>query len=148
MEQLGNILLVEDDERDVELTLTALSEYNLANRVVVTNDGPECMEYLKRTGRYAERPEGKPAVILLDVKMPGLNGVEVLKLIRNSEQFKKIPVVMLTSSREGKDISECYEHGVNAYVVKPVEFHNFIEAVKNLGVFWAVVNEPPKPTIV
>lgn len=138
------ILLAEDNMNDVELTLAALEDLNIANSVVVVNDGVEAMEYLKREGKYKERPEGNPTVILLDIKMPRMDGFEVLQAIREEKNLKKIPVVMLTSSREEKDLIKTYELGVNAYVVKPVDFDQFMDAVKQLGIFWALVNEVPQ----
>jgi CheY-like chemotaxis protein len=143
MTDLRTILLVEDDPKDIELTLEALSEHNLANRVIVAKDGVEAMEYLRYEGKYKLRNPEQPAVILLDIKMPRMDGIEVLRAIRSDDKLKKLPVVMLTSSREGPDLKKCYEIGANAYVVKPVDFKDFIEAVKQLGVFWAVINELP-----
>lgn len=143
MIELKKILLVEDNPNDVELTLEALSEQNLANRVIVLNDGVELMEYLLYEGKYEDREREKPAVILLDIKMPRMDGIEVLQVIKNNPELKTIPVVMLTSSREEPDLKVCYGLGVNAYVVKPVNFKDFFEAVKNIGVFWAVLNELP-----
>jgi CheY-like chemotaxis protein len=143
MEALKRILLVEDDPNDVELTLNALGEYNLANEVEVARDGEEAVDYLFRRGAFAERPAGDPVVILLDLKMPKMDGLQVLQQIRADEHTRLIPVVILTSSRESHDLEECYKLGVNAYVVKPVRFNEFIEAVKEVGVFWALINEPP-----
>jgi CheY-like chemotaxis protein len=143
MNTLGRILIVEDDPRDVELTLTALEEYNLANAVVVTRDGQEALDYLHRRGQFHARSDGNPAVMLLDLKLPKVDGLEVLKQVRSDEHLKMIPVVVLTSSHEEKDMMRSYKLGVNAYVVKPVDFHEFVNAVKELGVFWAVINEPP-----
>jgi CheY-like chemotaxis protein len=145
--KLKRILLVEDSPNDVELTLEALSAYNLANEVEVAKDGQEALDYLYRRGQHSSRPDGNPAVILLDLKLPKINGLEVLKQIRSDEKLKLIPVVVLTSSREEKDRMESYNVGVNAYVVKPVDFHAFIDAVKSLGIFWAIVNEPPPGSI-
>lgn len=142
--KLKTILLAEDNPMDVELTLEALSENNLANNVVVVKDGVEAMEYLNAEGPFENRPEGNPAVLLLDIKMPRMNGMEVLTAIRGDEKFKSIPVVMLTSSREEPDLKKCYELGVNAYVVKPVAFKEFLEAVKHIGIFWAILNELPQ----
>jgi CheY-like chemotaxis protein len=142
MADLKSILLAEDNPRDVELTLTALSEHNLANEVVVARDGEEALDYLLRRGRFSGREEGNPAVVLLDLKMPKVDGLEVLRQIKSNEALRTIPVVMLTSSREEKDLIESYRVGVNAYVVKPVAFDRFIEAVRNVGIFWALVNEP------
>ncbi len=144
---LKRILLVEDDPRDVELVLTALAEYNLANEVVVASDGEEALDYLYTRGKFQGRPGGNPAVVLLDLKMPKVSGMEVLKQMRLDDKLKMTPVVVLTSSREEKDWVESYNVGVNAYVVKPVDFHDFVEAVKELGFFWAVINEPPPGSI-
>jgi CheY-like chemotaxis protein len=138
-----NILLVEDDLRDVELTLTALEEYNLANKVFVVNDGAEALDYLYRRGKFKTRAGGDPVFVLLDNKMPKVSGLEVLKTIKADPHLRTIPVVALTSSRETPDMIEFYKHGVNAYVVKPVDFNEFMAAVKKLGVFWAAVNEAP-----
>jgi CheY-like chemotaxis protein len=147
MNTLGRILIVEDDPRDVELTLTALEEYNLANAVVVTRDGQEALDYLYRRGQFHARSDGNPAVMLLDLKLPKVDGLEVLKQVRSDEDLKMIPVVVLTSSHEEKDMMRSYKLGVNAYVVKPVDFHEFVNAVKELGVFWAVINEPPPGSV-
>jgi CheY-like chemotaxis protein len=143
---IKNILLVEDDMRDVELTLAALEEHHLANKVFVVNDGAEALDYLYHRGKFATRARGNPVLVLLDNKMPKVSGLEVLKTIKADENLKVIPVVVLTSSRETPDLVEFYKHGVNAYVVKPVDFNDFMEAVKKLGVFWAAVNEPPPQT--
>jgi CheY-like chemotaxis protein len=143
MNGLGRILLVEDDPNDVDLTLAALGEYNLANEVVVVRDGAEALDFLHAKGNYATRACGNPAVVLLDLKLPKVDGLEVLREIRTDESLKLIPVVVLTSSREDKDMVASYQFGVNAYVVKPVDFHEFVDAVKELGIFWAVINEPP-----
>jgi CheY-like chemotaxis protein len=142
-DKLGRILMVEDDAKDVELTLTALEEYNLANEVVVVRDGEEALDYLYSRGDFKMRAEGNPAVMLLDLKLPKVNGLEVLKQIKSDDKLKVIPVVVLTSSKEEKDMVASYKLGVNAYVVKPVDFHEFVNAIKELGVFWAVINEPP-----
>ena len=140
------ILLVEDDPKDLELTLRALAENNLANRVTVVEDGVEAMDYLRYEGKYKLRQQGYPAVILLDIKMPRMDGIEVLRAIRSDDKLKTLPVVILTSSREEPDLKRCYELGANAYVVKPVDFKEFIDAVKQVGGFWAVINElPPAP---
>ena len=147
MDTLGRILIVEDDPKDVELTLAALDEYNLANEVVVTRDGQEALDYLYCRGKYDARPGDNPAVILLDLKLPKIDGLEVLQQIKSDERVKRIPVVVLTSSHEEKDMMRSYSLGVNAYVVKPVDFHEFINAVKELGVFWAIVNQPPPGSI-
>lgn len=143
MIDLRTILLVEDNQKDVELTLEALAEHNLANRVTVVKDGVEAMEYLRCEGKYMLRNRGNPAVILLDIKMPRMDGIEVLRAIRTDDKLKMLPVVMLTSSREEPDLKRSYELGANAYVVKPVAFKDFIEAVRQVGVFWAVINELP-----
>jgi CheY-like chemotaxis protein len=136
-------LLAEDDPNDVELTLEAMAEHNLANRVVVVHDGVEALAYLRREGAFSEREPGDPAVVLLDIKMPRMGGLEVLREIRADPALKRLPVVILTSSREERDIVTSYDLGVNAYVVKPVAFDSFINAVKQLGVFWALINERP-----
>ena len=138
--------MVEDDPRDVELTLTALEEYNLANEVVVTHDGAEALDYLYCRGEFTTRPSDNPAVILLDLKLPKIDGLEVLQQIKSDEKLQMIPVVVLTSSREERDMVTSYQLGVNAYVVKPVDFHEFVNAIKELGVFWAVINAPPPGT--
>ncbi|WP_416757172.1 response regulator [Roseateles sp. So40a] len=140
---LKPILLVEDDARDLELTLVALERSQLANEVIVVRDGAEALDYLLREGTHADRAEGNPAVILLDLKLPKVNGLEVLKAVRGTAGLKSIPVVMLTSSQTESDVVQSYELGVNAYVVKPVEFKQFVTAIADLGVFWAVLNEPP-----
>jgi CheY-like chemotaxis protein len=147
MTTLKRILLVEDDPKDIELTLSALDEYNLANEVVTARDGVGALDYLYRRGDFAHRPEGNPVVILLDLKMPRMNGVEIVRRLKADEQMRLIPVVILTSSRESQDLEECYRLGVNAYVVKPVRFADFIEAVKQVGVFWVLANEPPPGSV-
>jgi len=147
MTRLGRILIVEDDPNDVELTLTALTEYNLANEVVVTRDGQEALDYLYCQGKFNTRSSDNPAVMLLDLKLPKIGGLEVLQKIRSDERLKLIPVVVLTSSHEEKDVMGSYSLGVNAYVVKPVDFHEFVNAVKELGIFWAVINEPPPGSV-
>jgi Response regulators consisting of a CheY-like receiver domain and a winged-helix DNA-binding domain len=147
MERLQRILMVEDDPRDVELSLTALEQYNLANEVVVVSDGEEALDYLHRRGKFMARSSGNPAVLLLDLKLPKVDGLEVLQQIRADESLKMIPVVVLTSSHEERDMVASYRLGVNAYVVKPVDFHEFVNAVKELGVFWALINEPPPGSI-
>ncbi len=147
MNDLKSILLVEDNAEDVELTLEALSQHNLANEVVVTRNGAEASDYLYRRGKFETRASGNPAVILLDLKMPKVNGLEVLRMIKTDEKLKMIPVVMLTSSREEPDLIESYKLGVNAYVVKPVNFQEFIAAVKQLGVFWGLLNERPPGSV-
>lgn len=137
-----HILLVDDSPRDTEMALDALSQYNIANEVVSLRDGAEALDYLYRRGEFANRPSGNPAVILLDLKMPRVNGLEVLRQIKGDPALRVIPVVMMTSSREDQDLVNSYQLGVNAYVVKPLSFHEFIEAIKVLGAFWAVLNEP------
>ena len=144
---LKRLLLVEDDLRDVELTLTALSENNLANEVTVVNNGEEALDYLHRRGKYRLRANGNPAAILLDLKLPKVDGLSVLRQLRQDAQLQMIPVVMLTSSREEQDVVESYKLGVNAYVVKPIDFTEFVSAVKEVGLFWAVVNEAPPGSI-
>ena len=143
MENLRKILLVEDDPRDVELTLSALSEHNLANETAVARDGVEALDYLYCRGECAGRPGGNPAAILLDLKMPKMDGLQVLRQVKSDENLRLIPIIMLTSSREDRDLLECYRLGVNAYVVKPVRFAEFLDAVKQIGMFWALLNEPP-----
>jgi CheY-like chemotaxis protein len=143
MNKLGRILIVEDDPNDVELTLTALDDYNLVNDIVVTRDRQEALDYLYCRGQFSSRANENPAVLLLDLKLPKVDGLEVLKQIKSDERLKMIPVVVLTSSHEEKDMMRSYKLGVNAYVVKPVNFHEFVNAVKELGAFWAVINEPP-----
>lgn len=140
---LKPILLVEDDKRDLELTLVALERSQLANDVVILRDGAQALEYLKREGNYADRTPGQPAVILLDLKLPKVTGLEVLESVRADVALRSIPIVMLTSSQEEADVVKSYELGVNAYVVKPVAFDRFVSAIGDLGVFWAVLNEPP-----
>jgi CheY-like chemotaxis protein len=147
MDTFGRILIVEDDPKDVELTLTALEEYNLGNEVVVTNDGEEALDYLYKRGKFQTRPDGNPAVLLLDLKLPKVDGLEVLQQIKSDEKLKIIPVVVLTSSREERDMVASYKLGVNAYVVKPVDFHEFVNAIKELGMFWAIINEAPPGSI-
>jgi CheY-like chemotaxis protein len=140
---LKPILLVEDNPHDLELTLIALSKSQLANEVVIARDGVEALDYLKRRNAYADRPVGNPSVVLLDLKLPKVDGLEVLKEIRSDQGLRSQPVVMLTSSKEEQDLLRSYELGVNAYVVKPVDFNEFVRAIADLGIFWAVLNEPP-----
>ena len=147
MNELGRILMVEDDPKDVELTLTALEEYNLANEVVVTRDGEEALDYLYCRGNFNTRTGDNPAVLLLDLKLPKIDGLEVLQQIKSDEKLRMIPVVVLTSSREERDMVASYKLGVNAYVVKPVDFHEFVNAIKELGIFWAIINEPPPGSV-
>ena len=140
---LKPILLVEDNPNDLELTLVALDKSQLANEVIIARDGQEAIDYLTSEGSWKDRVPGNPAVILLDLKLPKIDGLEVLEMIRANALLKSIPVVMLTSSREERDLADSYALGANAYVVKPVEFHKFLSAVKELGTFWGVINEPP-----
>ncbi len=140
---LKPILLVEDNPKDLELTLLALEKSNLANEVISVRDGKEALDYLFRQGAYANRVEGNPAVILLDLKLPKVDGLQVLEKVKAEPSLQSIPVVMLTTSREETDLARSYKLGVNAYVVKPVAFKDFIEAIQELGVFWAILNEPP-----
>jgi CheY-like chemotaxis protein len=144
---LKRILLVDDSPRDTELALHALETYHLANEVIVLRDGAEALDYLYRRGPYAGQTPGNPAVILLDLKMPKVDGTEVLRQIRSDPHLKLIPVVIMTSSREEHDLANTYKLGANAYVVKPVNFHEFVEAVKQVGGFWAVLNEPPPGSV-
>ena len=141
-----HILLAEDDPRDAKMTLTALEAHHLPNQTFVVSDGEAVLDYLYCQGKFRGRMGGNPVVLLLDLKMPKVDGLEVLKVMKADQRLKTIPIVMLTSSRETPDLTECYEHGVNAYVVKPVDFGEFAQAVKQLGVFWAAVNEPPPDT--
>jgi len=140
---LKRILLVDDSPRDIELALDALAQNSLANEVVTLRDGVEALDYLYRRGPFADRTDSQPAVVLLDLKMPKVDGIEVLRQIKSDPQLKMIPVVVMTSSREEQDLVRSYQLGVNAYIVKPVQFQEFVEAVKQVGAFWAVVNEPP-----
>lgn len=137
------LLLVEDSENDIEMTLEALEEYKFANKIEVVRDGVEALDYLFRRNNHASRPDGEPVVVLLDVKLPKLNGIEVLQAIRSAPRFSRLPVVMVTSSKEEPDLRRCYELGCNAYVVKPVDFRQFTEALKTVGCFWALLNEAP-----
>ncbi|QAY75497.1 response regulator [Sphingosinicella sp. BN140058] len=143
MSELKPILLVEDSPKDVELTLAALERCQLANSVVITRDGAEALDYLHARGKYEGRTSGDPVVVLLDLKLPKVDGLEVLEQIKQDEALKHTPVVMLTSSREEQDLVRSYKLGVNAFVVKPVGFEQFFEAIQDLGMFWAVLNEPP-----
>ena len=147
LDNLGRILMVEDDPKDVELTLTALEDYNLTNEVVVARDGEEALDYLYCRGSFKMRTNENPAVLLLDLKLPKIDGLEVLQQIKSDEKLKLIPVVVLTSSREERDMVASYKLGVNAYVVKPVDFHEFVNAIKELGIFWAIINEPPPGSV-
>ncbi|MCK4448357.1 MAG: response regulator [Candidatus Marinimicrobia bacterium] len=147
MEKLARILLAEDSKNEIELTLNALEEINLANEVFVVHDGDEALNYLYYCGEYAERPNGNPAVILLDLKMPKVDGLEVLREIKQDENLKTITVVVLTSSRMESDLMKSYELDVNAYIVKPVNFQEFVKSVKELGAFWAILNEAPSGSV-
>jgi CheY-like chemotaxis protein len=147
MPPLKRILLAEDNERDLELTMAALAEHNLVNEVVVARDGAEALDYLYNRGKFANHANGFPVVVMLDLKMPKVDGLEVLQVMRSDPHFKHIPVVMITSSREEQDLIKSYELGVNAYVVKPVDFQKFVESIKQVGFFWAIVNEPPPDAI-
>ncbi len=143
MNQIKRILLVEDDPQDVELTLTALDEYRLTNGVDVVRDGADALDYLYRRGKFLTRDGRNPAVVILDLKLPKVSGLEVLRQVKADEELRLVPIVVLTSSREEQDLIASYQLGVNAYVVKPVDFHKFVEAIKTLGVFWVVLNESP-----
>lgn len=147
MGELKRVLLVEDSPNDVQLALHAFEEANLANDVVVVRDGQEALDYLRKEGNFAERQDGNPAIVFLDLKLPKLDGLQVLSRIRSEASLQTLPVVMLTSSREESDLARSYGLGVNAYVVKPVAFPDFIKALKELGLFWAVINEPPPGSI-
>ena len=141
--ELRRILLVEDSDNDAELVLTALSQNNLANEVIVVRDGVEALDYLYRRGMFRLRMEGNPVVVLLDLKLPKIDGMEVLAQLKSDPVMRVVPIVVLTSSREEPDLRRCYELGVNAYVVKPVDFHEFVDAIRGVGLFWAVINQPP-----
>lgn len=143
MPELRPILLVEDSPRDLELTLTALEKCQLANEIVIARDGAEAIDYLFMEGMQSERMPGDPTVVLLDLKLPKVDGLEVLERVKGNDKLRHIPIVMLTSSREEQDLIRSYELGVNAFVVKPVEFNEFFKAIQDLGVFWALLNEPP-----
>jgi CheY-like chemotaxis protein len=147
MIQLKPILLVEDDLNDVELTLTALADHNLADDVFAVRDGAQALDYIFRRGEFEARPEGQPAVMLLDIKMPKVDGLEVLRQVRSDERMRLLPVVMLTSSREERDLLASYQLGINAYVVKPVGLAAFQNAVKEIGIFWGLINEPPPGSV-
>jgi len=147
MSVLKKILLVEDNPNDIELTMEALAENNFANAIDTARDGEEALDYLYLKGKFSSRPSGNPAVILLDLKLPKIDGLEVLRTIRGDDGLKLIPVVILTSSREESDLIESYRLGVNAYVVKPVDFNEFVRAIRTLGLFWAIINEPPPANV-
>ncbi len=142
-QELRRILLVEDSQNDVELILTALAENHLANEVVVVRDGEEALDYLYRRGMFRLRMKGHPVVVLLDLKLPKIDGLEVLAQLKSDSELRRVPVAILTSSREEQDLIKSYDLGTNAYVVKPVNFHEFVDTIKELGLFWAVVNQPP-----
>jgi len=143
MEEIRPILLAEDNPRDIELIEEALAEHNLVNRLVVVHDGVELLDYLHGRGACADTVPPRPVLIILDLYMPRMDGVEALREIRKHPDFKNVPVVMLTGSSTTTDLQTCYDLGVNAYVVKPVDFHQFVDVVKNLGMFWALLNQPP-----
>jgi CheY-like chemotaxis protein len=137
------ILLAEDSDRDAELTLNALAQHKLVNEIERVRDGAEALDYLHRRGQFSGRPNGNPTVVLLDLKMPKVDGLEVLRQIRSDPELQLIPVVVMTSSRQEQDVVESYELGANAYVVKPVKFNEFVDAVEKVGAFWAIINVPP-----
>jgi len=147
MNKLARILLVEDDPLSVELTIEVLEEYNLSNDVAIVEDGEQALDYLYQRGKYANRPNGNPVVVLLDIKMPKVDGLEVLRQVKSDPDLKAIPIVILTSSTMESDLVESYHLGANAYVVKPVAFPDFVEAIKTLGVFWALINKPPTESV-
>jgi CheY-like chemotaxis protein len=143
MNDLKPILLVEDNPNDLELTMVALGKTNLLNEVIIARDGEEALDFLQYRGKFSQRTRGNPAFVLLDLKLPKFDGLQVLEAIKNDPSLRQVPVIMLTSSREEQDLLRSYKLGVNAYVVKPVGFQEFISAIQDLGVFWAVLNEPP-----
>lgn len=143
MADLRPILLVEDNPKDLELTLAALEKCQLANEIITLRDGEEALSYLYRRAQYSDRVEGNPAVVLLDLKLPKIDGLEVLEQVKQDSSFRHVPIVMLTSSREELDLVRSYELGVNAFVVKPVEFDKFFQAIQELGIFWGILNEAP-----
>lgn len=147
MTEPKKILVAEDDVNDAELIITALEKYNIANEVIIVEDGAEALDYLHRRGDYEARSEGNPVLVLLDIKMPRMDGLEVLREIRTNERLKMIPTAMLTSSRQEGDLLVSYQLGVNAYIVKPVDFNDFAETVRELGVFWLMINEPPPGSV-
>lgn len=141
--KIPRILLAEDNENDIELILTALKEFNLINEITAVRDGVAALDFLYRRSEYKDIPDGNPAVVLLDLKMPRLGGLEVIKAMKKDPKLKLVPIVVLTSSRLESDLMESYNLGVNAYVVKPVDFNEFMAAIRSIGVFWAILNEPP-----
>jgi CheY-like chemotaxis protein len=143
MEKIKKILLVEDNENDIELTLNALQDCHLSNEVYAVRDGADALDYMYQRNGYKDRTEGLPCVILLDLKMPRVDGLQVLRTLKSDPALRHVPIVMLTSSREERDLVVSYDLGVNAFVVKPVDFHQFVQAIRNLGIFWAIINEPP-----
>ena len=147
MNSLKRILLVEDSVQDAEIALKALADYHLANEVLHLRDGAEALDFLYRRGEFSDRRNGQPAVVLLDLKMPRVDGLEVLRQIKGEPGLSTIPVVVMTSSREDRDLQAAYRLGVNAYVVKPMKFKDFIDAVKQVGAFWAILNEPPPGSV-
>jgi CheY-like chemotaxis protein len=147
MTEPKKILVAEDDANDAELIITALEKYNIANEVIIVEDGAEALDYLHRRGDYEARAEGNPILVLLDIKMPKVDGLEVLREIRANERLKMIPTAMLTSSQQEGDLLVSYQLGVNAYIVKPVDFNDFAETVRELGVFWLMINEPPPGSV-
>lgn len=144
---IKRMLLAEDNPNDVELTLAALSQLNLANEIVVVRDGVEVLDYLHRRGQFVDRPGKDPIVVLLDLKMPKVDGLQVLREMKSDPQLSNIPVVVLTSSREEKDLVESYSLGVNGFVVKPIDFDEFSEAIKRIGLFWFLTNEPAPESV-
>lgn len=144
MKPIRRILMVEDDPKDAELTLIALEEYQLTNGVDTVSDGEEALDYLFRRGKFEAREDYNPVVVILDLKLPKVSGLDVLRQMKADEQLRLVPVVVLTSSREEQDLITSYNLGVNAYVVKPVDFHQFVEAIKTLGAFWVLLNEAPR----
>jgi len=143
--KIKKILLVEDNENDIELTLNALQECRLSNEVQAVRDGAEALDFMYYRNKFKDREEGVPCVILLDLKMPRVDGIEVLRALKGDANLRHVPIVMLTSSREERDLVLSYDLGVNAFVVKPVDFSQFVQAIRNLGMFWAIINEPPPP---
>ena len=146
MPDIRRILLAEDNANDVELTLSALQSHHVANEVIVVRDGVEALDYLFRRGPFSGRDADDPGLMLLDLKMPKMDGLEVLRHVKADARLRRLPIVVLTSSREESDVVRSYDLGVNAYVVKPVKFSDFVEAVHTLGAFWAVLNEMPPPS--